>query len=155
MEQKKKKQVEIVNRRAEFEYHFLDTFEAGIALTGTEIKSLRGGNANINDAFCFFENGELYIKNMYIKEYAFATYFNHEARRTRKLLLRKLELRKLEKRVKERGLTIVPYKLYFSDRGFAKLQIALAQGKKSFDKRESIKEKDQRRDLDRMKKIKL
>lgn len=155
MEQKKKKQVEIVNRRAEFEYHFLDTFEAGISLTGTEIKSLRGGNANINDAFCFFENGELYIKNMYIKEYAFATYFNHEARRTRKLLLRKLELRKLERRVKERGLTIVPYRLYFSERGFAKLEIALAQGKKSFDKRESIKEKDQRRDLDRMKKIKL
>lgn len=155
MEQKKKKQVEIVNRRAEFEYHFLDTFEAGISLTGTEIKSLRGGNANINDAFCFFENGELYIKNMYIKEYAFATYFNHEARRTRKLLLRKLELRKLERRVKERGLTIVPYRLYFSERGFAKVEIALAQGKKSFDKRESIKEKDQRRDLDRMKKIKL
>lgn len=155
MEQKKKKQVEIVNRRAEFEYHFLDTYEAGIALTGTEIKSLRGGNANINDAFCFFENGELYIKSMYIKEYAFATYFNHEARRTRKLLLRKLELRKLERRVKERGLTIVPYRLYFSERGFAKLEIALAQGKKSYDKRESIKDKDQKRDLDRMKKIKL
>ncbi len=155
MEQKKKKQVEIVNRRAQFEYQFLDTYEAGIALTGTEIKSLRGGNANINDAFCFFENGELYIKNMYIKEYAFATYFNHEARRTRKLLLRKLELRKLERRVKERGLTIVPFRLYFSERGFAKLEIALAQGKKSFDKRESIKEKDQRRDFDRMKKIKL
>jgi SsrA-binding protein len=156
LEKKKKKaKVEIVNRRARFEYQFQDTFEAGIALLGTEIKSLRAGNANINDAFCFFENGELYVKNMYIKEYAFATYFNHEARRSRKLLLRRPELRKLEKRVKERGFTIVPYKLYFSERGFAKLEIALAQGKKSFDKRESIKEKDQRRDFDRMKKIKL
>lgn len=155
MEQKKKKQVEIVNRRAEFEYHFLDTFEAGLVLSGTEIKSVRGGNANINDAFCFFEHGELFIKNMYIKEYAYATYFNHEARRTRKLLLRKTELRKLERKVKERGLTIVPYRLYFTERGFAKLEIALAQGKKSYDKRESIKDKDQKRDLDRLKKIKL
>ena len=153
MEQKKK--IEIVNRRAEFEYHFIDTFEAGIVLTGTEIKSIRGGNTNINDAFCFFEKGELYIKNMYIKEYAFATYYNHEARRARKLLLRKPELRKLEKKVKERGFTIVPYRLFFTERGFAKLEIALAQGKKSFDKRDSIKEKDHRRDLDRMKKIKL
>ena len=155
MEKKKKGKVEIVNRRAEYEYQFIDTFEAGIALLGTEIKSLRGGNANINDAFCFFENGELYIKNMYIKEYAFATYFNHEARRTRKLLLRKPELRKLDRRVKEKGLTIVPYRLYFTERGFAKLEIALAQGKKSYDKRESIKEKDHKRDLDRMKKIRL
>lgn len=155
MEKKKKGQVAIVNRRATFEYHFLDTFEAGIALTGTEVKSLRGGNANINDAFCFFEHNELYIKNMYIKEYAYATYFNHESRRTRKLLLRRTELRKLERRVREKGLTIVPYRLYFSDRGFVKLEIALAQGKKSFDKRESIKEKDHKRDLDRMKKIKL
>ncbi|MCB9283307.1 MAG: SsrA-binding protein SmpB [Lewinellaceae bacterium] len=155
MEKKKKGKVEITNRRAEYEYQFIDTFEAGIALLGTEIKSLRGGNANINDAFCFFENGELYVKNMYIKEYAFATYFNHEARRPRKLLLRKPELRKLERRVREKGLTIVPYRLYFTERGFAKLEIALAQGKKSYDKRESIKEKDSKRDLDRMKKIRL
>lgn len=155
MEPKKRGKVEIVNRRAKYEYAFIDTYEAGISLLGTEIKSLRTGNANINDAFCFFENGELYIKNMYIKEYAFATYFNHEARRSRKMLLRKPELRKLEKRVKERGLTIVPYRLYLSDRGFAKVEIALAQGKKSFDKRESIKEKDERRDMDRLRKIKL
>jgi len=155
VEPKKKGKIEIVNRRAEFEYHFIDTFEAGIALLGTEIKSIRAGNANIKDAFCFFENGELYVKNMYIKEYAFATYFNHEARRARKLLLRKPELRKLEKKVKERGFTIVPYRLYFTERGFAKLEIALAQGKKSFDKRESIKEKDHQRDLARLKKIKL
>ena len=155
MEKKKKGTVEIVNRRAQYEYHFLDTLEAGIALLGTEVKSLRTGNASIGDAFCFFENGELYIKNMYIKEYAFATYFNHETRRTRKLLLRKTELRKLERRVREKGLTIVPYRLYFSERGFAKLEIALAQGKKSFDKRESIREKDQRRDMERLKKIKL
>jgi SsrA-binding protein len=155
MEKKKKGKIEIVNRRASYEYHFIDTFDAGIALLGTEIKSLRTGNANINDAFCFFENGELFVKNMYIKEYAFATYFNHEPRRSRKLLLRKPELRKLEKKVKERGFTIVPFRLYFSDRGFAKLEIALAQGKKSYDKRESIKEKDHKRDFERMKKIRL
>ncbi|MBK7406814.1 MAG: SsrA-binding protein SmpB [Saprospirales bacterium] len=155
MEKKKKGKVEIVNRRAKFEYHFVDTFEAGIALLGTEIKSLRGGNANINDAFCLFENNELYVRSMYIKEYAFATYFNHEARRTRKLLLRRPELRKLERKVKEKGLTIVPYRLYITERGFAKLEIALVQGKKSYDKRESLKEKDSKRDLDRMRKIKL
>ena len=155
MEKKKKGKLEIVNRRAEFEYHFVDTYEAGISLLGTEIKSIRAGNANIKDAFCFFENGELYLKNMYIKEYAFATYFNHEARRTRKLLLRRPELRKLEKRVKERGFTIVPFKVYISERGFLKVVIALAQGKKSFEKRESIKDKDNRRDMERLKKIKL
>lgn len=155
MEKKKKGKVEIINRRAKFEYHFVDTFEAGIALLGTEIKSLRGGFANINDAFCSFEHNELYVRSMYIKEYAFATFFNHESRRTRKLLLRKPELRKLERKVKEKGLTIVPYRLYITERGFAKLEIALVQGKKSYDKRESLKEKDSKRDLDRMKKIKL
>jgi SsrA-binding protein len=155
MDKKKKGKVEITNRRAEYEYQFIDTFEAGIVLFGTEVKSLRGGNANINDAFCFFEKGELYIKNMYIKEYAFATHFNHEARRTRKLLLRRPELRKLERKVKERGFTIVPFRLFFSERGYAKLEIALAQGKKSYDKRESIKAKDHKRDLDRIKKMRL
>ncbi len=155
MAEKKQKTVEIVNRRAKYEYAFIDTFEAGILLVGTEIKSIRKGNANLSDAYCFFRGGELFIKSMFIAEYEHGNVFNHEPRRERKLLLRRTELRKLEKRVKERGFTIIPYRLYLSERGFAKLEIALATGKKSFDKRESIKEKDSKRDLDRMKKMKL
>jgi len=152
---KNKKQA-FVNRRAKFEYQFLDVYEAGIVLQGTEIKSIRNGHVNLNDAYCFFQKGELYIKNMFIKEYAFGTYDNHEPRRTRKLLLKRQELLKLEKRVKERGFTIVPHRLYISDRGFAKVEIALAQGKKVHDKRQSIKEKDQKRDLKRqLKNVKL
>lgn len=145
----KAKTPEIVNRRAEHEYHFIDMYEAGIMLQGTEIKSIRKGLVNLNDAYCFFKQGELFIRSMYIKEYEFGTYSNHEPRRPRKLLLRRQELKKLEKKVKERGFTIVPYRLYFSERGLAKLEIALAQGKKAFDKRESIKEKDIKRDTDR------
>ncbi len=155
MAEKKKKTVEIVNRRAQFEYHFLDVFEAGIVLQGTEIKSIRAGNANLSDAYCVFQHGELYVRSMFIAEYEYGTYANHETRRMRKLLLRRPELRKLERRVKERGLTIVPYKLYLSERGMAKLEIALAQGKKTHDKRESIKEKDNKRDLERVKKIRI
>ena len=149
----KSPKVEITNRRAGFEYHFVQEYEAGIALTGTEIKSIRAGNANINDAYCLFENGELWVRNMYIAEYAYGTDNNHEPRRNRKLLLRKTELNKLERRVREKGFTIVPYKLFMSDRGFAKLTVVLASGKKSFDKRETIKERDDKRDLDRLKKI--
>ena len=149
----KSTRVEISNRRAAFEYHFEQEYEAGIALTGTEIKSIRAGNANINDAYCIFENGELWIRNMYIAEYEYGTDNNHEPRRSRKLLLRKTELRKLDRRVREKGFTIIPYKLYLSDRGFAKLLIELATGKKSFDKRETIKARDDKRDLDRIKKI--
>ena len=144
---------EIVNRKAKFEYHFLQEYEAGILLTGTEVKSLRAGEANLNDAYCIFSNGELIIKSMYIAEYKFGNQNNHLPRRDRKLLLKKGELRKLERRVSEKGFSIVPYKVYFSERGFAKLQIALAQGKKSYDKRQSIKEKDHKRELDRMKKL--
>ncbi|MDX1940597.1 MAG: SsrA-binding protein SmpB [Saprospiraceae bacterium] len=155
MAEKKQKKIEIVNRRAEFEYFLTDKYEAGIVLQGTEIKSIRQGQVNLSDSYCTFRNGELYVHSMFISEYEHGTYANHLARRTRKLLLRKTELRKLEKKVKERGYTIVPYRLYLTDRGFAKLEIALAQGKKSFDKRETIKEKDSRRELDRMKKIKL
>jgi SsrA-binding protein len=151
----KKKNVEIVNRRAEFEFQFLDKFEAGLVLQGTEIKSIRRGNVNLRDAYCFFKKGELFVKSLFIAEYEFGTYSNHEPRRTRKLLLRHAELRKLEKRVKERGFTIVPYRLFLNDRGFAKLEIALAQGKKVHDKRESIKAKDQKRDLERVKKIRI
>ncbi|MCB0703778.1 MAG: SsrA-binding protein SmpB [Saprospiraceae bacterium] len=154
MEKKKKQAIEIVNRKARFHYHFIDTLEAGLILTGTEIKSIRTGAVNLADAYCTFRKGELYIRSLYIKEYDFGTLANHEPRRTRKLLLRRTELRKLEKRVKEKGFTIVPYRLYLSERGIAKIEIALAQGKKSFDKRETIKEKDQKRDLDRIRKIK-
>ncbi len=148
----KKKQVEIINRRAEHEYRFLDTYEAGIVLQGTEIKSIRQNLVNLRDAYCFFKKGELYVKSMFIKEYEYGNIFNHDPRRTRKLLLKRGELRKLEKRVKERGFTIVPYRLYLNERGIAKLEIALAAGKKTYDKRESIKQKDQKRDLARIKK---
>lgn len=149
MADKKRKTVEIVNRRAQYEYHFLELFEAGIVLQGTEIKSIRQGNANLSDAYCVFQHGDLYVRSMFIAEYEYGTYANHDPRRMRKLLLRRPELRKLERRVKERGLTIVPYRLYLSERGFAKLEIALAQGKKTHDKRETIKAKDQKRELDR------
>lgn len=146
---------EIINRKARFEYTFIQQFECGLVLTGTEVKALREGLANLNDAYCLFDHGNLIVKNMFISEYEHGTIYNHDARRDRRLLLRKSELRKLERRVNEKGLTIVPYRLYFSDRGFAKLEIALAQGKKAFDKRETIKERDSKRDLDRLKKIKL
>lgn len=147
-----KKPIEVVNRRAQYEYQFISNYEAGILLKGTEIKSIRANQVNLKDAYCLFKKGELFIKNMFIKEYAFGNYNNHEARRDRKLLLKKVELKKLEKRVKERGFTIVPYRLYLNERGIAKIEIALAQGKKSFDKRNTIKQKDQKRDLDRIKK---
>ncbi|MBK9151206.1 MAG: SsrA-binding protein SmpB [Saprospiraceae bacterium] len=146
---------EIVNRKAKFEYQFIQQYEAGLVLTGTEVKALRQGLANLNDAYCIFDKGNLMVKNMFIAEYDHGTIYNHDARRDRRLLLHKSELKKLERRVTEKGLTIVPYRLYFSDRGFAKLEIALAQGKKAYDKRETIKERDSKRDLDRLKKIKL
>lgn len=145
--------IEIKNRRASFEYRFLQVYEAGIMLTGTEIKSIRKGSANLTDAFCVFKRGELFVRNLFIAEYELGTSYNHEPRRIRKLLLRQSELNKLERKVKERGFTIIPTRLYVNQRGFAKLEIALAQGKKSFDKRESLKAKDQSRDLDRIKKI--
>ena len=146
---------EIVNRKAKFEYSFINMYEAGLVLTGTEVKALRLGLANLNDAYCLFDQGNLMVKNMFISEYDHGTIYNHDSRRDRRLLLRKSELKKLERRVTEKGYTIVPYRLYFSERGFAKLEVALAQGKKAFDKRESIKERDSKRDLDRLKKIKL
>ncbi len=155
-DKKTKKTVEVVNRRAEYEYNLLERIEAGIVLTGTEIKSIRQGKANLNDAYCYFKKNELFIRSMFVAEYPFATYFNHEPRRPRKLLLKRSELRKLEKKVKERGLTIVPLKLYINDRGFAKVEIALAQGKKVYDKRKSIKEKDSKREVERaLKRIRI
>jgi SsrA-binding protein len=144
--------MEIVNRKAKFEYEFLQTMEAGMQLTGTEVKSLRNGDANMGDAWCLFENGELYIKNLHIGEYKHASTEQHPPMRIRKLLLHKAELKKLERRATEKGLTIVPYRIFFAESGFAKCEIALARGKKSFDKRETIKERDVQRDLDRTRK---
>lgn len=142
-------EIEIVNRKAKFQYFFDQTFEAGIQLTGTEIKSIRTGEANLNDAYCNFERGELYIRSLFIAEYKYGNQQNHDTRRARKLLLKRNELKKLEKKLKEKGYTLIPYMLFINHRGLAKLEIALARGKKSFDKRESIKQKDQKRDMDR------
>lgn len=150
-----KRQVNIINRRAKFEYYFKDTLEAGIKLTGTEVKSIRLNNAHLSDAYCYFKDGALYVKSMYIAEYENGTYNNHEPRRERKLLLKKRELKKLFKKKEEKGMTIIPYKLYFSERGYAKLQIALAEGKKQHDKRATIKERDNKRELDRLKKMRI
>ncbi len=141
------------NKKAKFEYHFNAEFEAGIQLSGTEIKSIRAGQVNMGDAFCFFRDGELFLKSLYIGEYKHGTYNNHSTLRLRKLLLRKSELKKLERRSREKGFTIVPYQVYITDRGFAKVLIVLASGKKSFDKRESIKAKDDKRRMDRLKKM--
>ncbi len=149
---KKNPKVEIVNRKASYEYEFVQEFNAGMMLTGTEIKSIRDGNANLTDAYCLFANEELWVRNMYIAEYSHGTDNNHLPRRNRKLLLRKSEMRKLERGVKEKGSTIIPYKIYISERGFAKLTIELARGKKEFDKRETIKAREDKRSLDRIQK---
>jgi len=148
-----KKKINVVNRKAKFEYQFSEVLEAGIMLKGTEMKSIRLNNVNMADAFCFFRDGALYCTNIYIAPYVLGTYNNHEPRRERKLLLNKRELKKWSRKVEEKGFTIVPYKLYITDRGFVKLQIALAQGKKTYDKRNSIKERDNKRELDRMNKM--
>lgn len=142
--------INIRNKKASFEYHILETFVAGIKLLGTEIKSIREGKANISDSFCTFINNELYIRNLHIAEYSHGSFYNHEAKRDRKLLLTKKELKKLVVKGEDKGLTIIPLKIFISDRGFAKMEIALAQGKKSFDKRESLKEKDVKRELDKV-----
>ena len=147
------KKVNIQNKRARFEYELLDEYTAGIVLTGTEIKSLRNSKASIAESFCEFnESGELFTVNMNIDEYAFGTSFNHRPKAQRKLLLNKKELKKLYKEVKNSGLTIVPLRLFINDKGFAKLRIALAKGKKLYDKRETIKDRDNKRTLDRVKK---
>ena len=147
------KWINIQNKRARFEYEILDQFTAGIVLTGTEIKSIRNSKASIAESFCEFnEKGELFAVNMYIEEYAFGTRFNHRPRGSRKLLLNKRELQKLHKEVRNTGLTIVPLKLYINEKGFAKLLIALARGKKRFDKRETLKDRDNKRHMDRVKK---
>ncbi|MCL4167415.1 UNVERIFIED_CONTAM: hypothetical protein GTU68_050852 [Idotea baltica] len=147
------KTINIQNKKARFQYEILDKYTAGIVLTGTEIKSIRSGKASITESFCeFSENGELFVVNMTIQEYAFGNYYNHKPKATRKLLLNRRELKKLNKEVQNTGLTIIPLNLFINDKGYAKLNIALAKGKKLFDKRESIKDRDNKRDLDRIKK---
>jgi len=144
------KKINIVNnRKAGFEFHLLNSYEAGIQLTGTEIKSVRLSQVNLADAYCLFLDDGLYVRGMHIAEYSPGTYNNHETKRDRKLLLNKTELRKLKGKVKEKGFSIVPVKMYISERGFAKLEIALAKGKKMFDKRHDMKEKDLKREMDR------
>ena len=143
-------QITIKNKRASFDYELLETFTAGIVLTGTEIKSIRLGKASLVDTFAIVERGEVWVKNMYVAEYAFGTYNNHAPRRDRKLLLNRKEIRRLQTATKDRGFTIVPARLYINERGLAKLALAIARGKKEYDKRQSIRERDDRREMDRM-----
>ena len=148
-----KNKIDIKNKKARFEYEILDTYIAGIVLRGTEIKSIRLGKASIAESFCEFNDaGELFVINMNVEEYSHASHFNHRPKAERKLLLEKSELRKLRKEVQNAGLTIVPLNLFINERGFAKLKIALARGKKLYDKREVLKERDSKRDLARIKK---
>ena len=142
-------QINIKNKRASFDYELLDTYTAGIVLTGTEIKSIRLGKASLVDTFCFFNNGELWIKNMYIAEYFYGTYNNHNARRDRKLLLTAKDLQKIQRLTKEAGYSVIPTKIFISDKGLAKVVVAVAKGKKAYDKRESIKEREDKRTMDR------
>lgn len=144
------KEVNIKNRRATFDYEIVETFTAGIVLTGTEIKSIRQGHASLVDTFCFINNGEVWVKNMNIAEYFYGTYNNHAARRDRKLLLNRKEINRLQKNGKEAGFTIVPLRLFINDRGLAKLVIGIARGKKEYDKRQSIKEREDKRHLARL-----
>ena len=143
------KDINIKNRRASFDYAITDTFTAGIVLTGTEIKSIRQGKASLVDTFCFVNNGEVWVKNMYIAEYFYGSYNNHSARRDRKLLLTKKEIARLGKAGKESGFTIVPLKVFISEKGLAKIVIGIGRGKKEYDKRQSIKERDDKRSIAR------
>lgn len=147
------KEIHIKNKKARFEYELLEEYTAGIVLTGTEIKSIRNSKASIAESFCEFnDRGELFTVNMHIEEYAFGTRYNHRPKAQRKLLLNKKELKELQREVQNTGLTIVPLHLFITDKGYAKLRIALAKGKKLYDKRETIKDRDNKRDLDRIKK---
>ncbi|MFH1159992.1 MAG: SsrA-binding protein SmpB [bacterium] len=141
--------ITIRNKKAQFEYFLLQEYTAGIQLTGTEIKSIRAGKASIVDAFCSFTGNELFVRNMHIAEYAYGTHYNHEPKRDRKLLLNRKELKKLLTKVNERGFTIIPVELFINEKGLAKLTIALARGKHSYDKRETLKKKDIQREIDR------
>lgn len=149
MKEKIKNDVLIKNKRATFDYELLETFTAGIVLTGTEIKSIRQGKASLVDTFCIVEKGEVWVKNMYVAEYFYGTYNNHVARRDRKLLLNKKEIRKIFDAIRTSGFTVVPTRLFINEKGLAKLMIAIAKGKKEYDKRDSIRERDDRREMDR------
>ena len=143
------KNISIPNKRAKFEYAFLEEYSAGMVLTGTEIKSIRQGKVNMSDAYCVFNGTELFVKNLNIAKYEMGTHYNHEPLRERKLLLNKKELKKLTNKLTDKGLTIIPTRLFIAESGIAKLEIALAKGKKLFDKRETIKERDVSRDYQR------
>ena len=146
---RKKSPVQIRNKKASFEYYFVDTYTAGIVLTGTEIKSIRNGKASLVDSFCFINNGEIWVKGMNVSPYFYGSYTNHVAKRDRKLLLNKREIRRLMEDTKAVGFTIVPVLLFIDEKGRAKLDIALARGKKEYDKRQTLKEKEDRREMDR------
>lgn len=150
MAKMKFKEVNIQNKRARYDYAISDTFTAGIVLTGTEIKSIRLGKASLVDTFCYVNNGEVWVKNMYIAEYFYGTYNNHTERRDRKLLLNRKEIRELERNGRETGFSIIPLKLFINDRGLAKLLIGVARGKKEYDKRQSIREREDKRQLARL-----
>ena len=142
-------QIQIKNKKAEFQYFLFERLTAGIQLTGTEIKSIREGKANLTDAYCAFKGDELLVNNLHISEYTLGTHYNHEPKRPRKLLLNRRELKKLQTKYKEKGLTIIPVMLFVNEKGLAKLDIALAKGKKLYDKRETLKQKDSKREIDR------
>lgn len=146
----KPSQVNIKNRRATFDYEIGDTYTAGIVLTGTEIKSIRDGKAGLSDTYVVIDNGEAWVKGMYVAEYFYGSYNNHASRRDRKLLLNRKELRKLARVAEDPGFTIIPLRLFISDKGFAKLVIGVARGKKAYDKRQSIREREDKRSLDRI-----
>ena len=145
------KSVEIKNKRAKFDYEWLDTYTAGLQLVGTEVKSIRMGKASIAEAYCYMSDGEMFIKGMNVTEWSHGNIFNHDPIRERKLLLSKRELDKIDKALKDQGVTVVPTKLFISEKGWIKLNIAVAKGKKNYDKRQSLKEKDAKRDLARLK----
>ena len=144
-----KHDVQIKNKRAYFDYHIVEKFNAGIALLGTEIKAIRQGKSNMSDAFCMFIGNILYVRNLHISEYSNSSFYHHDIKRDRALLLHKKELKKLKAKSEEKGYTIVPLRIYTNERGFAKIEIALAQGKKEYDKRDSIKDRESKRELDR------
>ncbi len=149
MKEKISRNIQIKNKRATFDFELLETFTAGIVLTGTEIKSIRLGKASLVDTFCLVEKGEVWVKNMYIAEYFYGTYNNHAARRDRKLLLNRKEIRKIESEATNSGFTIIPTRMFINDKGLVKVVIAIAKGKKEYDKRDSIRERDDRREMDR------
>ncbi|OAV76139.1 SsrA-binding protein [Bacteroidales bacterium Barb7] len=150
MKEKISNNIQIKNKRATFDYELLETYTTGMVLTGTEIKSIRLGKASLVDTYCIAEKGEIWVKNMYVAEYFYGTYNNHVARRDRKLLLSKKEIRKIESAARNNGFTIIPVRLFINDRGLAKLVIAVAKGKREYDKRESIRERDDKREMDRV-----